>query len=74
MNTSRRKKNIIFITILSVLGLLGAMVLQVTWIFNSYELIRNDIQKESYATIEKALEHTIRQNTERNRNIEWPDQ
>lgn len=53
MNTSRRKKNIIFITILSVLGLLGAMVLQVTWIFNSYELIRNDIQKESYATIEK---------------------
>lgn len=30
MNTSRRKKNIIFITILSVLGLLGAMVLQVT--------------------------------------------
>lgn len=56
MNTSRRKKNIIFITILSVLGLLGAMALQVTWIFNSYELIRNDIQKESYATIEKALE------------------
>lgn len=56
MNTSRRKKNIIFITILSVLGLLGAMALQVTWIFNSYELIRSDIQKESYATIEKALE------------------
>lgn len=55
MNTSRRKKNIIFITILSVLGLLGAMALQVTWIFNSYELIRSDIQKESYATIEKAL-------------------
>mgnify|MGYP000656493204 CR=1 FL=1 len=78
MNTSRRKKNIIFITILSVLGLLGAMALQVTWIFNSYELIRNDIQKESYATIEKALEEegnsTIRQNTERNRNIEWSDQ
>lgn len=52
----RRKKKIVFITILSIIGLIGATMLQVTWILNSYELIRNDIQKESYATIEKALE------------------
>ena len=56
METSKRKKNILFITILSVVGLVGAMALQMIWIYNSYELIKNDILKESYAIIEKALE------------------
>ena len=56
METSKRKKNILFITILSVVGLIGAMALQMIWIYNSYELIRNDILNEGYATIEKALE------------------
>lgn len=56
METSRRKKNILFITILSVIGLIGAMALQMIWIYNSYKLIKNDILNESYATIEKALE------------------
>lgn len=56
METSKRKKNILFITILSVVGLVGAMALQMIWIYNSYELIRNDILNEGYATIEKALE------------------
>lgn len=56
METSKRKKNILFITILSVVGLIGAMALQMIWIYNSYELIKNDIQNEGYATIEKALE------------------
>ncbi len=56
METSKRKKNILFITILSVVGLIGAMALQMIWIYNSYELIKNDIQDEGYATIEKALE------------------
>lgn len=59
METSKRKKNILFITILSVVGLIGAMALQIIWIYNSYELIRNDIQKESYTTIEQALEGEI---------------
>lgn len=56
MKTSKRKKNILFITILSVVGLIGAMALQMIWIYNSYELIKNDILNEGYATIEKALE------------------
>lgn len=56
METSKRKKNILFITILSVVGLIGAMALQIIWIYNSYELIKNDILNEGYATIEKALE------------------
>lgn len=56
METSKRKKNILFITILSVVGLVGAMSLQMIWIYNSYELIKNDIKNEGYATIEKALE------------------
>lgn len=56
METSKRKKNILFITILSVVGLIGAMALQMIWIYNSYELIKNDILNEGYATIEKALE------------------
>ena len=56
MEISKRKKNILFITILSVVGLIGAMALQIIWIYNSYELIRNDILNEGYATIEKALE------------------
>ena len=56
METSKRKKNILFITILSVVGLIGAMALQMIWIYNSYELIKNDIKNEGYATIEKALE------------------
>lgn len=59
METSKRKKNILFITILSVVGLIGAMALQIIWIYNSYELIKNDIQDEGYATIEKALEKEI---------------
>lgn len=56
METSKRKKNILFITILSVVGLIGAMALQMIWIYNSYELIKNNIKNEGYATIEKALE------------------
>ena len=56
MEISKRKKNILFITILSVVGLIGAMALQIIWIYNSYELIKNDILNEGYATIEKALE------------------
>lgn len=32
------------------------MALQMIWIYNSYELIKNDIKNEGYATIEKALE------------------
>ena len=59
MENSKRKKNILFITILSVVGLIGAMALQMIWIYNSYELIKNDIKNEGYATIEKALEKEI---------------
>ena len=55
METSKRKKNILFITILSVVGLIGAMALQMIWIYNSYELIRNDLLKVSSEVFEKTL-------------------
>lgn len=55
METSKRKKNILFITILSVVGLIGAMALQMIWIYNSYELIKNDLLKVSSEVFEKAL-------------------
>ena len=55
METSKRKKNILFVTILSVVGLIGAMALQMIWIYNSYELIRNDLLKVSSEVFEKAL-------------------
>lgn len=55
METSKRKKNILFITILSVVGLIGAMALQIIWIYNSYELIKNDLLKVSSEVFEKAL-------------------
>lgn len=55
MEISKRKKNIFFITILSVVGLIGAMALQMIWIYNSYELIRNDLLKVSSEVFEKAL-------------------
>ena len=48
MKTSKRKKNILFITILSIVGLIGAMALQMIWIYNSYELIKNDILNEGF--------------------------
>lgn len=55
METSKRKKNILFITILSVVGLIGAMALQIIWIYNSYELIKNDLLKVSSEVFEKVL-------------------
>lgn len=55
MEISKRKKNIFFITILSVVGLIGAIALQIIWIYNSYELIRNDLLKVSSEVFEKAL-------------------
>lgn len=55
MEISKRKKNIFFITILSVVGLIGAIALQMVWIYNSYELIRNDLLKVSSEVFEKAL-------------------
>ena len=55
MEISKRKKNIFFITILSVVGLIGAIALQMIWIYNSYELIRNDLLKVSSEVFEKAL-------------------
>lgn len=59
METSQRKKNIIFITALSVIGLVGAMALQVIWISSSYKLIRNELLRESYEAFRKALNEEI---------------
>ena len=44
------------ISLLTFLGLIGALALQSIWLYNTYTLIRNNIQKESYVIIETALQ------------------
>ena len=52
------KKNRRFagLSALTFLGLIGALALQAVWLINTYQLIQANIRKESYETIEKALE------------------
>mgnify|MGYP003177970458 FL=1 len=52
------KKNRRFagLSALTFLGLIGALALQTVWLINTYQLIQANIRKESYETIEKALE------------------
>ncbi|MDE5702952.1 MAG: HAMP domain-containing histidine kinase [Bacteroides sp.] len=44
------------IYVFTFVGLVGASALQSIWLHNTYTLIKNNIEKESYAIIEKALE------------------
>lgn len=53
---SIRNKTALYVIILTFVGLISAISLQSIWLFNTYKLIENNIQKESYAIIEKALE------------------
>ena len=53
METSKRKKKILFITILSVVGLVGAMALQMIWIYNSYELIKTTLRMKVMQPLKK---------------------
>ena len=53
---SIRNKTTLYVSILTFAGLISVITLQSIWLFNTYKLIENNIQKESYATIEKALE------------------
>ena len=53
---SIRNNTILYVSILTFIGLISVITLQSIWLFNTYKLIENNIQKESYATIEKALE------------------
>ena len=51
------KKNRRFagLSALTFLGLIGALALQVVWLYNVYTLIRNDIQKECTSILDTAL-------------------
>ena len=51
-----KNKKTLYTSILAFIGLISAIALQSLWLFNTYKLIENNIQKESYAIIEKALE------------------
>lgn len=51
-----RNKKTLYVSILTFIGLVSAISLQSIWLFNTYKLIENNIHKESYAIIEKALE------------------
>ncbi|WP_373136137.1 sensor histidine kinase [Phocaeicola plebeius] len=53
---SIRNNTTLYVSILTFIGLVSVITLQSIWLFNTYKLIENNIQKESYATIEKALE------------------
>lgn len=44
------------IYVFTFVGLVGALALQSIWLHNTYTLIKNNIEKESYAIIEKALQ------------------
>lgn len=52
----RNKKNRLFyLSPFVFLGLIGALSLQTIWLYNTYILIKGNIQKECYAVLEKAL-------------------
>lgn len=50
---SIRNRTTVYVSILTFIGLVSVITLQSIWLFNTYKLIENNIQKESYATIEK---------------------
>lgn len=53
---SRNRKNRLFyLSPLIFLGLIGALSLQSIWLYNTYILIKGNIQKECYDILEKAL-------------------
>lgn len=52
-------KNIRNIRILSSLGLVAILTLQVIWLLNTYMLVRNDIMKESFHALEESLQNEI---------------
>ena len=53
---NRKEKNLIYLGPIIFLGLIGALTLQSIWLYNTYILIKGNIQKECNAIIEKALQ------------------
>ena len=56
MKKLHRSSKLIYISLLTFIGLVGAVLLQAIWLYNTYQLVRDNIQKEGYDTIEKALD------------------
>lgn len=52
----KKSRRFIGLSALTFLGLIGALALQTVWFINTYQLTQANIRKESYETIEKALE------------------
>ena len=51
-----KNKGLISLSGFTFLGLIAVLALQSIWLYNTYILVRNNIQKECYAIIEKSLE------------------
>lgn len=47
------------IRIFTVLGLVAILTLQTIWLFNTYVLVRNNILKESFDTLEESLDREV---------------
>lgn len=51
-----RNKEVTSLSAFTFIGLIAALSLQTIWLYNTYILIRNNIQKECYSIIEKSLQ------------------
>ena len=47
------------IRIFTVLGLVAILTLQAIWLFNTYMLVKNNILKESFDTLEESLNKEV---------------
>lgn len=56
MRNKIKSKGLISLSTFTFLGLIAALTLQSIWLYNTYILIKNNIQKECYSIIEKSLQ------------------
>lgn len=56
MRNKIKSKGLISLSTFTFLGLIAALALQSIWLYNTYILIKNNIQKECYSIIEKSLQ------------------
>lgn len=52
-----KKQKYKYIRLFTFLGLMAVLSLQAAWIYNTYMLIRNNIQKDCCEVVEKTLEN-----------------
>ena len=54
-----KKQKYRYIRLFTFLGLVAVLSLQAAWIYNTYMLIRNNIQKDCCEVVEKTLENEM---------------